>query len=135
MLDGSFDDLNEEYRDLSRGNILSKTSTLKYDAEIEKLHPLKNEPFTKIFPALGKYCCCYCITSRKKDSISHKIKNLKKVKSMSFGDELKLGDPFLQLGVGLFSLRQFMRTMVLLFGILTLISIPITLTYLDGQGY
>ena len=54
---------------------------------------------------------------------------------MSFGDELKLGDPFLQLGVGLFSLRQFMRTMVLLFGILTLISIPITLTYLDGQGY
>ena len=44
-------------------------------------------------------------------------------------------DPFLKLGVGIVMYRKLLRSLVLLFLVLSLMTIPVVSIYKDGKGY
>ena len=58
----------------------------KIDDELKRIHPLENEPYSKIYPILFKILCC-CSKSYKVSKEENKSFNFSKVKmSLSGGN-------------------------------------------------
>jgi hypothetical protein len=93
--------------------------------------PLVNEPVHRALPVF-----CFCLKPRSKkdkDTPSWAKMFIDKLISKSIQAELK--DPFLKLGSGMFAYRQFIRTLCVLFFVLSILSSPIIYIYRTSSGY
>lgn len=63
------------------------------------------------------------------------LKKSKKEKKVNMKSKLADSDPIMKLGYGITAYRNIMWAMIVLFGVLTLLSIPAILIYKSGEGY
>ena len=93
---------------------------------IDQIHKLKGTPIEKTWPFLQYMCCC-CFKKRKPRfdyALKRAIRNKLDIK-VNKSDELIEEDPFLLLGYGINSYFAVMKQLMIMFGLISLVTIPL----------
>lgn len=148
--DDDFKQLPEEDSDGIDDTPLDPEEIEEAKERIVELHPLKELPYERVFPM---FACCLKRFGKKKEgrvqaqkpSPWEKLKAAGKDLEVSFQspllqkedaeDEFDANtDPYLSLGFGMVAYFSMLRSLILMFSIFTLISIPMMSTYKQYDG-